>query len=112
MVITTSSYVNIGSNPIIPTNNNINLNIGDTIMKRTFIAENGIEVTGEIIYQSPQYRSSKSFVDMCYDVILFAQNRLVKLTYTLTPDDEDNYQEKDNPKIEILQDYVVIPSLE
>ena len=49
---------------------------------------------------------------MCYDVILFAQNRLVKLTYTLTPDDEDNYQEKDNPKIEILQDYVVIPSLE
>ena len=42
MVITTSSYVNIGSNPIIPTNNNINLNIGDTIMKKTFIAENGI----------------------------------------------------------------------
>jgi len=49
---------------------------------------------------------------MCYDVILFAQNRLVKLTYTLTPDDEDNYKEKDNPKIEILQDYVVIPSLD
>lgn len=79
---------------------------------KAFIAENGIKVTGEVIYQSPQYRSSKSFVDMCYDVILFAQNRLVKLTYTLTPDDEDNYQEKDNPKIEVLQDYVVIPSLE
>ena len=29
MVITTPSCVNIGSNPIIPTNNNINLNIGD-----------------------------------------------------------------------------------
>ena len=33
MVITTSLCVNIGSNPIIPTNNdNINLNKGDTIM--------------------------------------------------------------------------------
>lgn len=81
-------------------------------MKRTFIAENGVEVTGDIIYQSPQYRSSKSYVDMCYDVILFTQNRLVKLTYTLTPDDEDNYQERETPKIEVLQDYVVIPSLE
>lgn len=81
-------------------------------MRKTFIAENGVIVEGEVIYQSPQYRSSKSFVDMCYDVILFAQNRLVKLTYTLCPDDEDNYQEKDNPEIVILQDYVVIPSLE
>lgn len=81
-------------------------------MRKTFIAENGVIVEGEVIYQSPQYRSSKSFVDMCYDTILFAQNRLVKLTYTLTPDDEDNYQEKDDPEIVILQDYVVIPSLE
>ena len=81
-------------------------------MRKTFIAENGVIVEGEVIYQSPQYRSGKSFVDMCYDTILFAQNRLVKLTYTLTPDDEDNYQEKDDPEIVILQDYVVIPSLE
>lgn len=76
-------------------------------MKKTFIAENGVEVTGDIIYQSPQYRSSKSFIDMCYDIILFAQNRLVKLTYSLNPNDGDNCKD-----IKVLRNYVVIPSLE
>ena len=38
MVITTPSCVNIGSNPIIPTNNNnINLNKGDTHMDSIYI---------------------------------------------------------------------------
>ena len=79
-------------------------------MKRTFTAENGIRITGDVIYTSPQYRSRKSFTDICCDEIVYTQNRLVKLTYTLYHD--GNYQEKETPEINILQDYVVIPSLD
>ena len=62
-------------------------------MKTTFIAPNGIEVEGIVLYISPIARDSKSFVNRVYDEIVYAQNRLVKLHHTLKPDDEDNYEE-------------------
>ena len=81
-------------------------------MKTTFIAPNGVKVKGTILYTSPVYRSSKNYVDECYDEILYAQNRLVKLHHTLKLDDEDNFQEFDEPEVEIISEYVVIPELD
>ena len=81
-------------------------------MKTTFITPNGVVVKGTIIYTSPVYRSSKNYVDECYDEILYAQNRLVKLHHTLKLDDEDNFQEFDEPEVEIINEYVVIPELD
>ena len=81
-------------------------------MKITFIAPNGVEVEGVILYSSPIARDSKSFVNRVYDEIVYAQNRLVKLHHTLKLDDEDNYQEFSDPEVEILSEYVVIPELD
>lgn len=81
-------------------------------MKTTFIAPNGVKVEGKILYSSPIYKSPKNFVDQCYDEILYAQNRIVKLHHTLKPDDEDNFQEFDEPEVEIINKYVVIPELD
>ena len=81
-------------------------------MKTKFIASNGVVVKGTIIYTSPVYRSSKNYVDECYDEILYAQNRLVKLHHTLKPDDEENYTEFKEPQVEIINEYVVIPELD
>lgn len=81
-------------------------------MKTTFIAPNGIEVEGIILYSSPVYKSSKNFMDKCYDEILYAQNRIVKLHHTLKLDDEDNYEEFNEPEVEIINEYVVIPELD
>ena len=61
-------------------------------MKTKFIAPNGVVVEGTIIYSSPIYKSPKNFVDQCYDEILYAQNRIVKLHHTLKLDDEDEYR--------------------
>ena len=80
-------------------------------MKTTFIAPNGIEVEGVVLYTSPIARDSKSFVNRVYDEIVYAQNRLVKLHHTLKPDDEDNYAEFKEPQVEIINEYVVIPEL-
>ena len=81
-------------------------------MKTTFIAPNGIKVEGTILYSSPVYKSSKNFMDECYDEILYAQNRIVKLHHTLKLDDEDSYQEFNEPEVEIINEYVIIPELD
>lgn len=81
-------------------------------MKTKFIAPNEVVVEGTILYTSPVYRSSKNYVEECYDEILYAQNRLVKLHHTLKLDDEDNFQEFDEPEVEIISEYVVIPELD
>lgn len=81
-------------------------------MKTEFIAPNGVVVEGTILYVSPVYRSSKNFVDKCYDEVLYAQRRIVKLHHTLKIDDEDNFQEFNDPEVEIINDYVVIPELD
>ena len=81
-------------------------------MKITFIAPNGVEVEGVILYSSPIARDSKSFVNRVYDEIVYAQNRLVKLHHTLKLDDKDNYQEFSDPEVEIISEYVVIPELD
>ncbi len=81
-------------------------------MKTKFIAPNGVVVDGTILYTSPIYRSSKNYVDECYDEIVYAQNRLIKLHHILKLDDEDNFQEFDEPEVEIINEYVVIPELD
>ena len=81
-------------------------------MKTKFIAPNKVVVEGTIIYSSPIYKSPKNFVDECYDELLYAQNRIVKLHHTLKLDDEDNFQEFDEPEVEIINEYVVIPELD
>ena len=81
-------------------------------MKTTFIAPNGIKVEGTILYSSPVYKSSKNFMAECYDEIVYAQNRIVKLRHTLELDDEDNFQEFNEPEVEIINEYVVIPNLD
>ena len=81
-------------------------------MKTKFIAPNGVVVEGTILYSSPTYESHKNYVDKCYDELLYAQNSLVKLHHTLKLDDEDNFQEFNEPEVEIINDYVVIPNLE
>ena len=77
-------------------------------MKTTFIAPNWVKVEGKILYSSPIYKSPKNFVDQCYDEVVYAQNRIVKLHHTLKLDDEDNFQEFDEPEIEILSEYAII----
>lgn len=81
-------------------------------MKTKFIAPNGVVVEGTILYTSPTYKSHKNYVDQCYDEILYAQNRLVKLHHTLKLDDEDNFQEYNEPEVEILKEYIVIQGLD
>lgn len=81
-------------------------------MKTEFIAPNGIRVEGTILYTSPVYRSSKNYVDECYDEVLYAQQRIVKLHHTLKLDDEDNFQEFSEPEVEIISEYAVIPELD
>lgn len=80
--------------------------------KKKFIAPNGVEVEGVVLFTSNISRASDSFVNKVYDEIIYAQNRLVKLHHTLKPDDEDNYQEFSNPEVEIISEYVVIPELD
>ena len=81
-------------------------------MKTTFIAPNGVEVEGTILYSSPIARDSKSFVNRVYDEIVYAQNRLVKLHHVMEPDNEDNYDEFKESQVEIISEYVVIPELD
>ena len=81
-------------------------------MKTKFIAPNGVVVKGTIIYSSPIYKSPKNFVDECYDEVIYAQNCIVKLHHTLKLDDKDNFQEFDEPEVEIINKYVVIPELD
>lgn len=81
-------------------------------MKTTFIAPNGVKVEGTIIYSSPTYKSSKNYMDECYDEIVYAQNRIVKLHHTLKLDDEDTFQEFSEPEVEIINEYVVIQELD
>lgn len=80
--------------------------------KKKFIAPNGIEVEGIVLYTSPIARASNSFINKVYDEIIYAQNRLVKLHHTLKLDDEDNYQEFNEPEVEIINEYTVIPKLD
>lgn len=79
---------------------------------KKFTAPNGVEVEGVILFTSGITRASNSFVNRVYDEIIYAQNRLVKLHHTLKPDDEDNYQEFNEPEVEIISEYVVIPELD
>ena len=81
-------------------------------MKTKFIAPNGVEVEGVILFTSNISRASDSFVNRVYDEIVYAQNRLVKLHHTLKLDDEDNYQEFSDPEVEIISEYVIIPELD
>ena len=81
-------------------------------MKTKFIAPNGVEVEGIILYSSPLVRDSKSSVNRVYDEIVYAQNRLVKLYHVMEPDDEDNYEEFREPQVEVISEYVVIPELD
>ena len=81
-------------------------------MKTKFVAPNGVVVEGVVLYTSPIARDSKSFVNRVYDEIVYAQNRIVKLHHTLKLDDEDNYQEFNEPEVEIINEYVVISELD
>ena len=81
-------------------------------MKTKFIAPNGVEVEGIILYSSPITRDPKSSVNQVYDEIVYAQNRLVKLHHVMEPDDEDNYEEFKDPQVEVISEYVIIPELD
>ena len=81
-------------------------------MKTKFIAPNGVEVEGVVLYSSPIARDSKSFVNRAYDEIVYVQNRIVKLHHVMELDDEDNYEEFKEPQVEIISEYVVIPELD
>ena len=81
-------------------------------MKTKFIAPNGVEVEGIILYSSPLVKDSKSSVNRVYDEIVYAQNRLVKLHHVMEPNDEDNYEEFREPQVEVISEYVVIPELD
>ena len=81
-------------------------------MKTAFIATNGVRVEGTILYSSPSDKSSKNYVDECYDEVVYAQNHIVKLHHTMKLDDEDNFQEFNEPEIEIISEYAVIPELD
>lgn len=74
-------------------------------MKRIFIDNNGIEIIGDVIYTSPLYYDDNK--QPCYDIIIYNQHKLVKLTYNLNSNDGDNYKD-----IKVLRNYVIIPSLE
>ena len=81
-------------------------------MKTKFIAPNGVEVEGVVLYSSPIAKDSKSFTNKVYDEIVYAQNRLVKLHHVMELDDENNYEECKEPQVEIISEYVVIPELD
>ena len=81
-------------------------------MKTAFITPHGIRVEGTILYSSPTYKSSKNYVDKCYDEVVYAQNRIVKLHHILKLDDEDTFQEFSEPEIEIISEYAIIPELD
>ena len=81
-------------------------------MKTKFIAPNGVEVEGIVLYSSPITRDPKSSVNRVYDEIVYAQNRLVKLHHVMEPDDEDNYEEFREPQVEVISEYVTIPELD
>ena len=81
-------------------------------MKIKFIAPNGVEVEGVVLYSSPITKDSKSFTNRVYDEIVKAKNRLVKLHHIMELDDEDNYEEFKKPQVEIISEYVVIPELD
>lgn len=81
-------------------------------MKTKFIAPNGVEVEGIVLYSSPIARDSKSFVNRVYDEIVYAQNRLVKLHHVMKPDDADDFQEFNEPEVKIISEYVIIPELD
>lgn len=81
-------------------------------MKTTFIAPNGIKVEGVVLYTSPIAKSSESSVNRVYDEIVYAQNHLVKLHHILKLDDEDNYAEFEEPQVEIITEYTVIPEFD
>ena len=81
-------------------------------MKTKFIAPNGVEVEGIILYSSPITRDPKSSVNRVYDEIVYAQNRLVKLHHVMEPADEDSYEEFRDPQVEVISEYVVIPELD
>lgn len=80
-------------------------------MKTKFIAPNGVEVEGVVLYSSPIARDSKSFVNRVYDEIVYAQNRLVKLHHVMKLDDENNYEEFEEPQVEILSEFAFIAEL-
>ena len=80
-------------------------------MKTKFIAPNGVEVEGIVLYSSPIARDSKSSVNRVYDEIVYAQNRLVKLHHVMEPNDEDNYEEFREPQVEVISEYVTITEL-
>ena len=81
-------------------------------MKTKFIAPNGVEVEGIVLYSSPIARDSKSSVNRVYDEIVYAQNRLVKLHHVMELNDEDNYEEFREPQVEVISEYVTIPELD
>ena len=81
-------------------------------MKTKFIAPNGVEVEGIVLYSSPIARDSKSSVNRVYDEIVYAQNRLVKLHHVMEPSDEDSYEEFREPQVEVISEYVTIPELD
>ena len=81
-------------------------------MKTKFTAPNGVVVEGTILYTSPVYKSSKNYVDECYDEIVYAQRRIAKIHHTLKLDDEDTFQEFSEPEIEVISEYAVIPELD
>ena len=81
-------------------------------MKTKFIAPNGVEVEGIVLYSSPIARDSKSSVNRVYDEIVYAQNRLVKLHHVMEPNDEDNYEEFREPQVKVISEYVTIPELD
>ena len=81
-------------------------------MKTKFIAPNGVEVEGIVLYSSPIARDSKSSVNRVYDEIVYAQNRLVKLHHVMEPSDEESYEEFRQPQVEVISEYVTIPELD
>ena len=81
-------------------------------MKTKFIAPNGVEVEGIVLYSYAIARDSKSYVNRVCEEIVYAQNRLVKLHHVMEPDDEDNYEEFREPQVEVISEYVVIPELD
>ena len=80
--------------------------------KKKFLAPNGVEVEGVVLYSSPIAKDSKSFTNRVYDEIVYAQHRLVKLHHVMELDDEDNYEEFKEPQVEIIAEYVVSPELD
>lgn len=81
-------------------------------MKTKFTAPSGVQVEGVIIYTSPNYRDHDSFVNMCYDEIVYAQNRIVKIHHTLVPMDDDDMDECRDPQVTIISEYASIPELD